>query len=92
MPVCASACAAYSGGDCVAVHLELQVTAHVKQWLATFACEHTDQQGFITDEQVPAAFQNTTLDGRGGGSIDAVPLNYLHMVLVMITGASAALL
>jgi hypothetical protein len=32
-----------------------------------------------------------TLDGRGGGSIDAVPLNYLHMVMVMTVDALAAL-
>jgi hypothetical protein len=25
--------------------------------------------------------QNMTLDGRGGGAVDPVPLNYLHMVM-----------
>ena len=34
--------------------------------------------------QVPAALQNMTLDGRGGGSLEAVPLNYLHMVTMVV--------
>ncbi len=28
--------------------------------------------------------QNMTLDGRGGGSLKAVPLNYLHMVTMVV--------
>ena len=31
-----------------------------------------------------------TLDGRGGGSIDVVPLNYLHMVMLMTVDVGSA--
>ncbi len=76
MPACTSACGALPDMDCAAVQLQFQVAAP-----APLPPQHRDAACVV---QVPAALQNMTLDGRGGGSLEAVPLNYLHMVTMVV--------